>query len=95
VIISSACATKSCSFSKEDKRCHNSTSAIAADFTISAIPSRTRLGSNVLSVLGSIKTPSGWAKVPTRFLAFLVLTAVLPPMLLSTCASKVVGTCKK
>jgi len=36
---------------------------------------------------------TGWWKAPMRFLPWAVSTPVLPPMLESTIASSVVGTC--
>ena len=57
----------------------------------SPIPSINSRCPNVLNTSGSINTPSGWAKVPTMFLASAVLTPVFPPIEESTCAVKLVG----
>src|SRR5256885_342645 len=42
-----------------------------------------------------MSTSEGWWKAPTRFLPAATLIPVLPPTELSTCASRLVGTCTK
>ena len=63
--------------------------------TTSDIPATRSETGRVRSVAGSASTRRGWWKAPIVFLPRAWLTAVLPPMLASTWATIVVGTCTK
>ena len=61
-------------------------------FATSASPDRNSRSDRVRSVSTSATTSRGCENVPTRFLPSGRLTADLPPIAASTCASSVVGT---
>ena len=66
---------------------------MSAYLATSPRPARYSRGGNVARVVTSAYTASGWWNAPTRFLPSGRLTAVLPPIAASTCASNVVGAC--
>ena len=86
-------ASKASAFASSQAK--KSASQISACFTTSARPARSSRGGSVTSVAVSASTASGWWKAPIRFLPPGWLTPVLPPTEESTCASSVVGTCRK
>ena len=70
----------------------NGSSRITPYFTTSARPAFNSRSGSVVRNSVSMNTPAGWWNAPTRFLPAEMFTPVLPPTLLSTSASSVVGT---